>query len=184
MVRERGRAAPEGALHCWCGTPTTRLALRELSDRRSGSSPSWASGLSGMGSRSTRQDATRRLPAATGRSGHPETIGHDVRLSRLHPCVGAVAEGQERGAASDGEGPLPRALAAVATGAGETGTSRSATSTPTLPAMMQGHCAYYGISGNTKRMRWYHHQVERIWRKWLRGANGTASCPGRASATS
>jgi RNA-directed DNA polymerase len=37
-----------------------------------------------------------------------------------------------------------------------------------LARVIQGHCAYYGISGNTKRIRWYHHQVERIWRKWLR----------------
>ncbi len=37
-----------------------------------------------------------------------------------------------------------------------------------LTQAIHGHCAYYGISGNTKRIRWYHHQVQRIWRKWLR----------------
>jgi hypothetical protein len=32
-----------------------------------------------------------------------------------------------------------------------------------LTAMMRGHYAYYGISGNIKRLRWYADQVERIW---------------------
>ncbi len=33
-----------------------------------------------------------------------------------------------------------------------------------LTRMMQGHYAYYGITGNGRRLRWYHHQVERIWK--------------------
>jgi len=36
-----------------------------------------------------------------------------------------------------------------------------------LSRMIRGHCAYYGISGNSRRLRWYHHQLVRIWRKWL-----------------
>jgi group II intron reverse transcriptase/maturase len=36
-----------------------------------------------------------------------------------------------------------------------------------LTAMMRGHYAYYGISGNFRRLSWYAHQVARIWRKWL-----------------
>lgn len=36
-----------------------------------------------------------------------------------------------------------------------------------LSAMMRGHYAYYGITGNDRRLRWYAHQVERIWKKWL-----------------
>ena len=36
-----------------------------------------------------------------------------------------------------------------------------------LSRMIRGHCAYYGLTGNSKRLRWYHHQVVRIWRKWL-----------------
>jgi len=36
-----------------------------------------------------------------------------------------------------------------------------------LVAMMRGHYAYYGISGNLRRLRWYTHKVERIWKKWL-----------------
>jgi len=32
-----------------------------------------------------------------------------------------------------------------------------------LTAMMRGHYAYYGISGNFRRIRWYAYQVARIW---------------------
>jgi hypothetical protein len=33
--------------------------------------------------------------------------------------------------------------------------------------MIRGHYAYYGISGNIKRLRWYAYQVVRIWKRWL-----------------
>jgi group II intron reverse transcriptase/maturase len=36
-----------------------------------------------------------------------------------------------------------------------------------LVAKMRGHYAYYGISGNSRRLGWYATNVARIWRKWL-----------------
>src|SRR5262249_1763777 len=36
-----------------------------------------------------------------------------------------------------------------------------------LTAKVRGHYAYFGITGNARRLRWYANQVERIWRKWL-----------------
>jgi group II intron reverse transcriptase/maturase len=44
-----------------------------------------------------------------------------------------------------------------------------------LSAMMRGHYAYYGISGNSRRLQWYAHQLVRIWKKWLsrRDSKGT-----------
>jgi hypothetical protein len=36
-----------------------------------------------------------------------------------------------------------------------------------LSAMMRGHYAYYGITGNFERLSWYAHQAARIWQKWL-----------------
>ena len=44
-----------------------------------------------------------------------------------------------------------------------------------LSRVMRGHFAYYGITGNGRRLRWYAHQVERIWQKWLsrRGQQGS-----------
>lgn len=37
-----------------------------------------------------------------------------------------------------------------------------------LSRMMTGHYAYYGITGNSRRVRWYAHRVARIWFYWLR----------------
>lgn len=37
-----------------------------------------------------------------------------------------------------------------------------------LVRVVRGHYAYYGIGGNSRRIRWYHRQVTRIWLKWLR----------------
>ena len=36
-----------------------------------------------------------------------------------------------------------------------------------LSAMMRGHYAYYGVTGNSRRLRWYARSVVRIWQKWL-----------------
>ena len=43
-----------------------------------------------------------------------------------------------------------------------------------LSAMLRGHYGYYGITGNGRRIRWYLHQVIRVWKKWLsrRGRHG------------
>ena len=32
---------------------------------------------------------------------------------------------------------------------------------------IRGHCAYYGLTGNGKRLEWFRYQVVRIWRTWL-----------------
>ena len=36
-----------------------------------------------------------------------------------------------------------------------------------LARMIRGHCAYYGLSGNGKRLAWFRYQLIRIRRKWL-----------------
>ena len=36
-----------------------------------------------------------------------------------------------------------------------------------LARVIRGHCAYYGLTGNNKRLNWFRYQVIRIWRKWL-----------------
>lgn len=36
-----------------------------------------------------------------------------------------------------------------------------------LSRMMRRHYAYYGITGNSRRLRWYAHQVERAGYRWL-----------------
>src|SRR3954466_16086168 len=34
-------------------------------------------------------------------------------------------------------------------------------------ARHRSHYAYYGVTGNGRRLRWYANQVGRIWKKWL-----------------
>ena len=36
-----------------------------------------------------------------------------------------------------------------------------------LARVIRGHCAYYGLTGNGKRLGEFRRQVIRIWRKWL-----------------
>jgi hypothetical protein len=44
-----------------------------------------------------------------------------------------------------------------------------------LSAALDGHYAYYGITGNTRRLQDYRYQVVRIWHKWLeRRTRGTS----------
>jgi hypothetical protein len=38
--------------------------------------------------------------------------------------------------------------------------------------MMQGHYSYFGITGNSNRIRNYAHAVGRIWHKWLARRSG------------
>ena len=36
-----------------------------------------------------------------------------------------------------------------------------------LSRVLRGHCGYYGLTGNGKRLGWFRNQVTRAWRKWL-----------------
>jgi RNA-directed DNA polymerase len=45
-----------------------------------------------------------------------------------------------------------------------------------LTAMMRGHYAYYGITGNSRRLSWYARQVARIWEKWLSRRDRGSRC--------
>jgi group II intron reverse transcriptase/maturase len=36
-----------------------------------------------------------------------------------------------------------------------------------LSRVIRGHCAYYGRTGNSRRIGWYRHRLQRIWKKWL-----------------
>ena len=36
-----------------------------------------------------------------------------------------------------------------------------------LSRVIAGHCAYYGVTGNSYRLSQFRFQVTRSWRKWL-----------------
>ncbi len=46
-----------------------------------------------------------------------------------------------------------------------------------LSAMARGHYAYYGVSGNMRRLRWYGHQLVRTWKRWLSRRGDALSWP-------
>ncbi len=45
--------------------------------------------------------------------------------------------------------------------------------------MLMGYYAYFGITGNGLRLRWFFHRVERMWYRWLqRRTRGRRGAPG------
>jgi group II intron reverse transcriptase/maturase len=46
-----------------------------------------------------------------------------------------------------------------------------------LSAKLQGHYAYYGITGNMRQLQRYLHQTTRTWRKWLARRTRSKSLP-------
>jgi hypothetical protein len=46
-----------------------------------------------------------------------------------------------------------------------------------LTAMARGHYAYYGVTGNIRRLRRYGHALVRAWRKWLSRRDNASSFP-------
>ncbi|MHC4407090.1 MAG: group II intron reverse transcriptase/maturase [Planctomycetota bacterium] len=46
-----------------------------------------------------------------------------------------------------------------------------------LTRKLQGHYAYYGITGNTRRIQQFRYEVERVWRKWLSRRSNRAHIP-------
>lgn len=50
-----------------------------------------------------------------------------------------------------------------------------------LSMLMRGHFAYYGVGGNSRRLRWFANKVARIWRKWLSRRDVNTCSVGHAS---
>ena len=79
--------------------------------------------------------------------------------------MGQIAEGQCGGAAADGE----RSTCAFAQG--DQSTMQADAAWPIreqhqrLCRVLKGHYAYFGITGNFKRLVLLHHQVQRLWQK-------------------
>jgi group II intron reverse transcriptase/maturase len=91
----------------------------------------------------------------------------------LHSPVEQVTEGQEVVHALQ-NGRFARALSAVTEWCQRNRHQSIRQQHAHLSAMLRGHYGYYGITGNGRRIRWYLHQVVRVWKKWLsrRGRHG------------
>ena len=133
--------------------------------------------LAVLGKRLERYELTLHpdLPRQTTRADGPPGFGwHLVRLPRPDPCLGQVAERQAHGTAGNGQNRYARALAAVTEWCRDNRHLPVHEQHAHLAVMMRGHFAYYGIAGNSRRLRWYARQVVRVWKKWLsrRGRHG------------
>jgi hypothetical protein len=122
--------------------------------------------LDGTGSRSTPQDALHRLTPRTSRRDASGLQGTSVRLSRLHPHMGEVAEGQERGAANDGEEPpCPRAGRHQGMVSDKPPLARARPARQAVCEAARSLCLLR--PGNIRQLDQYRQQVTKTWRKWL-----------------
>jgi group II intron reverse transcriptase/maturase len=48
-----------------------------------------------------------------------------------------------------------------------------------LSKVVQGHCGYYGITGNSAALRRFREEVRKLWRKWLRRRSNAAARKGQ-----
>jgi RNA-directed DNA polymerase len=80
--------------------------LRDPPRRQTGTGSAGETAWSVWAHAASRQDALHRLPPAAPRGHACRLQGPSVRLPRLHPHMGKVAERQERSAANNGQEPL------------------------------------------------------------------------------
>ena len=107
--------------------------------------------------RSTRPDETS----------HPETEGTSFTFLGFCHVWGKSRKGKNVVWQVTAKKRYARALAAVSDWCRENRHRPIPEQHAQLVAKMRGHYAYYGITGNARRLKWYAYQVERIWKKWL-----------------
>jgi RNA-directed DNA polymerase len=105
---------------------------------------------------------------------HPATSGTTFDFLGFTHVWGRSRKGKDVVRQVTAEGRSARALAAVSEWCQRNRHRSIQHQHAHLSAMLRGHYGYYGITGNGRRIRWYLHQVERIWKKWLsrRGRHG------------
>src|SRR3954470_564649 len=134
----------------------------------------WASVLPGMGSRSiptrrassTSASSGRRAPTTRLR-GAPRSTSLASLMSGASRAKGSTWSDRSRPRAAMPERRYARALAGVTDWCRNNRHRPIAVQQAHLSAMMRGHYAYSGVTGNSRRVRWYAHQVVRIWQRWL-----------------
>lgn len=105
---------------------------------------------------------------------HPATSGSTFDFLGFTHVWGKSRNGKNVVRQVTAKGRYARALAAVTDWCRHNRHRSIRTQHDHLSAMLRGHFGYYGITGNGRRIRWYLHQVARIWKKWLsrRGRHG------------
>jgi group II intron reverse transcriptase/maturase len=98
---------------------------------------------------------------------HPETDGTTFTFLGFCHVWGKTRKGNYAVRQVTAKNRYARALAAVNEWCRENRHKSVRDQHAHLSAMMRGHYAYYGISGNIRRVSWYAQKVARIWHKWL-----------------
>ena len=115
-------------------------------------------------------DKTRIIdfrPQRKGGARHPATDGTSFDFLGLTHVWGRSRNGRPMVRQITAKGRFARAVAAVSDWCRKHRHWSLREQHRHLSAMMRGHFAYYGVGGNTRRLRWFANQVGRIWRKWL-----------------
>lgn len=115
-------------------------------------------------------DKTRLIDFRPGRAEstrHPETGGTSFDFLGFTHVWGRSRRGRSMVRQVTAKGRFARALAAVSEWCRENRHRPIRDQHRHLSAMVRGHYAYYGVSGNGRRLQWFAYQVVRIWRKWL-----------------
>ena len=135
----------------------------------SGSLAFWVCALHGIGL-TLHPDKTRFVDFRNNRpngTDHPETNGTSFTFLGFTHIWGKSRAGKNVARQVTARTVTPERWRWLRTGFGATGIRSIPDQSAHLTAMMRGHYAYYGISGNFRRLSWYAHQVARIWQKWL-----------------
>jgi len=103
---------------------------------------------------------------------HPATDGTTFNFLGFTHVWGMSREGKNVVRQVTAKDRYARALASVSEWCRDNRGLSVAAQHAHLSKMVRGHFAYYAITGNGRRIRWYLHQVERIWKKWLSRRGG------------
>jgi group II intron reverse transcriptase/maturase len=132
--------------------------------------------LSGLGKRLARYgltlhpDKTRLVdfrPKRLQGARHPETDGTSFDFLGLTHVWGRSRNGKDMVRQVTAKGRFARAVAAANDWCRRHRHWSFRDQHRHLSSMMRGHFAYYGVGGNSRRLRWFANQVVRVWRKWL-----------------
>src|SRR5215831_16317671 len=98
---------------------------------------------------------------------HPETDGTTFDFLGLTHVWGRSRNGKDMVRQVTAKGRFARAVAAVSDWCRKHRHWPLRDQHRHLSSIMRGHFAYYGVGGNSRRLRWFANQVGRVWRKWL-----------------
>jgi RNA-directed DNA polymerase len=115
-------------------------------------------------------DKTRLVdfrPQQTESTRHPQTDGTTFDFLGLTHVWGRSRRGKDMVLQVTAKSRFARALAAVSDWCRTHRHWSIRDQHRHLSSMMRGHFAYYGVGGNSRRLRWFANQVMRLWQKWL-----------------